>query len=187
MDEFFHTIIALTAIFAVFGFPILGILVWRILAHRERMAMIRSGAVPPGGSWQGTGYGAGYGQPGPAPGTPPGAMPGYDPFGDPRAMRGWMRAQRRAWRRGCGPYDPASELRGGIRVAFIGLALLIGLSFIGYSDGSISPGPWLLGGLIPLFVGLARIASALAGGATFANFGGFVAGGQPFTPPPGPG
>jgi hypothetical protein len=42
----------------------------------------------------------------------------------------------------------------------IGLALLTGLSFIGYHNHgrafgapTIEPGPWLLGGLIPTFVG----------------------------------
>jgi hypothetical protein len=51
---------------------------------------------------------------------------------------------------------------------------LIGLSFIGYRGGdgpfmpaSIHPGPWLLGGLIPMFVGIAQIIIALMSGAVF--------------------
>jgi hypothetical protein len=44
---------------------------------------------------------------------------------------------------------------------------LIGLSFIGYHDGTWRPGPWLLGGLIPFFVGLAQIMGAILSGASF--------------------
>ncbi|TAM76660.1 hypothetical protein EPN44_04900 [bacterium] len=60
------------------------------------------------------------------------------------------------------------QLRRGITVTFVGIALTIGLSFIGYQPGdgpfgmpSITPGPWLLGGLVPLFVGLAQVVTAL--------------------------
>jgi hypothetical protein len=63
--------------------------------------------------------------------------------------------------------------------------LLIGLSFIGYHSGdgpfgsaTIHPGPWLLGGLIPMFVGVAQIIIALLSGATF--------GAPRFGPPPPP-
>ena len=66
-------------------------------------------------------------------------------------------------------------LRRGIVTAMVGFALLIGLSFIGYHGGdgpfttaSIHPGPWLLGGLIPMFVGIAKIIIALMSGAVFA-------------------
>ena len=49
-----------------------------------------------------------------------------------------------------------------MQVAFIGFALLIGLGFIGYhGDGHFVHGPWLLGGLIPLFVGIAQIIGAV--------------------------
>jgi hypothetical protein len=62
------------------------------------------------------------------------------------------------------------QLRKGMQVAFIGLALLIGLGFIGYrGDGSFVYGPWLLGGLIPLFVGIAQIIGAVMSGATFGS------------------
>lgn len=47
-----------------------------------------------------------------------------------------------------------STLEGALTTMAIGLALTIGLSFIGL-------GPWLLGGLIPLFVGLARLLAVL--------------------------
>jgi hypothetical protein len=43
----------------------------------------------------------------------------------------------------------------------IGFALLVGLSFIDIGQ----PGPWLLGGLIPLFVGIAQVIIALLSGA----------------------
>jgi hypothetical protein len=52
-------------------------------------------------------------------------------------------------------------LRRGISVAFIGLVLLVGLSFIGWSNGHFIFGPWLLGGVIPLLAGLAQAISAL--------------------------
>jgi hypothetical protein len=61
-----------------------------------------------------------------------------------------------------------ASLARGIRTTAIGFALLIGLSFIGYhGDGEWRPGAWLLGGLVPFFVGLAQIATALLSGATF--------------------
>jgi hypothetical protein len=72
--------------------------------------------------------------------------------------------------------------------------LLIGLSFIGYHGGdgfmspaSIHPGPWLLGGLIPMFVGIAQIIIALLSGAQFGVSVPPIAGGPrggPMPPPP---
>lgn len=62
--------------------------------------------------------------------------------------------------------DPQAQLRRGIGTTCIGVALLIGLSFIGYSgDGTFRLGPWLLGGLIPMFVGIAQIINAMVAGA----------------------
>ncbi len=46
-----------------------------------------------------------------------------------------------------------AALRGGLITSAVGLALLLGLWTIGV-------GPWLLGGLIPLFIGFARIIGA---------------------------
>jgi hypothetical protein len=43
----------------------------------------------------------------------------------------------------------------------------VGLSFIGYHDGHYEVGAWLLGGLVPLFVGVAQIINAVLSGATF--------------------
>jgi hypothetical protein len=48
----------------------------------------------------------------------------------------------------------------GIGIAAIGLALSLGLYPIGFSAGEIYPlhlGPWMLGGFIPLFLGLGLI------------------------------
>ena len=60
-----------------------------------------------------------------------------------------------------------ATLAKGIRTMFIGFALLIGLSLIGcQSDAGWHPGPWLLGGLIPFFVGLSQVVIAMLSGAT---------------------
>ena len=87
-------------------------------------------------------------------------------------------------------YEAQIQLRRGIRTAFIGLALFIGLSFIGFrGDGSFVPGPWLLGGLIPMFVGVAQIISAVLSGAEFARSRTFSQGpyfGAQPPPPPQP-
>jgi hypothetical protein len=48
-------------------------------------------------------------------------------------------------------------LRKGLTLAAIGLAITIGLSFIGW-------GPWLIGGLIPLFIGIVQVAFAVLSG-----------------------
>ena len=115
--------VAALSILTIFGLPVAAFVVFRILAHRERMAMIRNGIAP---GKRGVPYMAGNPKAG-----------GYD-ADDPRVL-----------------------LRKGIRLTFIGLALSIGLSFIGFSDdGPWHLGPWMLGGLIPLFIGLAQIATA---------------------------
>ncbi len=68
-------------------------------------------------------------------------------------------------------YDGNLQLRRGISVTFIGIALTIGLAFIGYDGdgfgGHFVLGPWLLGGIIPTFAGIAQIVGSLvAGGRT---------------------
>jgi hypothetical protein len=137
-------VVAALAVTFIFGAPCAVWLVTRVLAHQERMEMLRRGISPPPNS------------------------------------REWRRAVRQGWVPG--PTAPPAantyeieanyyaqyQMRRGIQVAFVGLALLIGLGFIGYrGDGTFVYGPWLLGGLIPMFVGIAQIVSALAGGATF--------------------
>jgi hypothetical protein len=100
---------------------------------------------------------------------------GFMPPPDSREMR---RAMRKGWVPGPSANPAANQfiyetdfyaqrqLRRGISVACIGFALLIGLSFIGYHDGHVDYGPWLLGGLIPLFVGIAQIIGAALSGAS---------------------
>jgi hypothetical protein len=48
-------------------------------------------------------------------------------------------------------------LRWGIVISAIGLALSVGLYPLGFASGEIYPlhlGPWMLGGFVPLFLGL---------------------------------
>lgn len=141
------TIVPVMFFLIVIGGPIALGIVTRVLAHQERMEMLRRGFTPPP---------------------------------DPRAMRDALKYGRQAgWGPGTvpppgfvppGAYDPAyhaqAQLRRGIQVACIGCALLIGLSFIGFHDGRYVYGPWLLGGLIPMFVGIAQIITAVLAGAT---------------------
>jgi hypothetical protein len=152
MDEVWIPIIGMIC---VFGLPIGGWIVMRILDHRERMAMLQRGMMPP---------------------------PNSRMFR--RGMRDWAQQQQQQPWAGPGtmppaygyedPNSPQCLLRKGITTAMVGFALLIGLSFIGYHGGdglfqpaSIHPGPWLLGGLIPMFVGIAQIITALLSGAQF--------------------
>jgi len=51
-------------------------------------------------------------------------------------------------------------LRWGIVIASIGLALSLGLYFIGFDSADRYPlhlGPWMLGGFVPLFLGIGLI------------------------------
>jgi hypothetical protein len=161
MDE---TLIPLFAIFFIFGAPVVAFVVTRALAHRERLEMIRRGMVPP-------------------------------PRGGGRAYRAWAQQQQQQQPWSTPPPQaanwssysddsPERALHKGIRTAFIGFALLIGLSFIGGTPGAADfhGGPWLLGGLIPMFVGIAQIIIAVLSGAQFPGV-------QPqvtYTPPPPP-
>jgi hypothetical protein len=151
MDDNSDIIVPVTLFILIFGSFIVG----RVLKHRERMQMLRMGIIPPrdlrkwqkrGGPWMGAGM------PPPMPGMPMQGMPpqGYAPYEDPDSAQCTMRA--------------------GIKTSMVGLALLIGLSLIGYNPDQFPPfhpGPWLLGGLIPLFVGIAQIIIAVMAGATF--------------------
>lgn len=157
MDD---NIVAALAVTCIFGLPVMGWIVSRVLAHQERMEMLRRGVVPP-----------------------------------PNA-RDMRRAMKHGWTPGAMQQDPSNhydyypqdfyaqqQLRKGMQVAFVGLALLIGLGFIGYrGDGTYVYGPWLLGGLIPLFVGIAQIIGAVLSGASF----GPAATRQRFGPGPSP-
>lgn len=137
-------LIPLFAIIFIFGAPVAAWIVSRVLAHQERMEMLRRGITPPPNLREmrkAMKYGWTPGQPAPQP---------YNQY----AYESEYYAQQ--------------QLRRGIQVAFIGLAITIGLSFIGYhDDGRFVYGPWLLGGLIPLFVGIAQIVGAVLSGAHF--------------------
>jgi hypothetical protein len=164
-------LVALVAILVIFGAPMGIWILHKIHSHTERMEMIRRGMAPP--------------PPGVPRDLPPpnfGAMP---PPNVPPGRRMYYRS---------GQYEYTSEdyyyaqrqLRRGITVALIGFALLLGLSTIGPLSGIGPVGPWLLGGLVPLFVGIAQIISAVLNGA---RLPGFIPGGawsQPtnFGPPP---
>jgi len=142
----YSDLIPLAAIFFIFGAPVAAWIISRVLGHQERMEMLRRGIVPPPNAREMRkamkfGWTPNASQPGAAP-----SQYLYEPD---------LYAQQ--------------QLRRGIQVAFIGFALLIGLGFIGYrSDGQYVYGPWLLGGLIPMFVGIAQIVGAVLSGASFA-------------------
>ncbi|GAC1543383.1 MAG: hypothetical protein NVS3B16_09640 [Vulcanimicrobiaceae bacterium] len=125
-------LVPLAAIFCLFGLPVIAFVAFRVLAHRERMAMIRGGFAP-GKADARVAYAA-------------------QPYSSEAAH---------------------TTLRKGITLSFIGFAITLGLSFIGLQEvgggglpGSWHPGPWLIGGLVPLFVGLAQVVIALLSGAT---------------------
>ncbi len=155
-------LVPLFGIFFVFGAPVLAFVIFRVLAHRERIEMIRHGVAP--GFAQRDWKAARAATP-----AGPLAQPEDETCADPRRM-----------------------LRKGITLTFIGLALLTGLSFIGMHDNgtgyTFHPGPWLLGGLIPMFIGMAQVIIALLSGATLAPSN-YAAGPPPNlygvpTPPP---
>jgi len=75
-----------------------------------------------------------------------------------------------------GEPDPSAQaiLRKGISIACIGLAIWLGLQV------GLGSGPWILGGLIPMFVGIAQIIIAVMSGAQF----GPARPQQAFGPPP---
>jgi len=162
-------LVPLFGIIFLFGAPVAAWIVSRVLAHQERIEMIRRGMVPPPDSRLYRGMQRRGWQPGPIPPPPPG--PGLGPVPTPPG----------------GYYDDGfyaqSQMRKGVMVTMVGFALLIGLSFIGYrGDGRVDFGPWLLGGLIPMFVGIAQIINALLNGARFPGMQMGAAGPTPQTP-----
>jgi hypothetical protein len=169
-------VVAALAIICIFGLPIAAWIVFRAFRFLERMEMIKHGIVPPPDAQFGFGRARAYRM-----------------WAEQQATRGaapWQQQtqtvpppQPGAW--GCGPDDDAQRaLYKGIRLAMIGFALLIGLSFIGGTPGSSSfhGGPWLLGGLIPMFVGIAQIIIAVLSGA---QLPGVQSAGMYGPPPPG--
>ena len=169
MEDILGPLIPIFFIVFLFG----GWIFSRMMKHRERMEMLRMGIIPPRDMrrWRKHG-GANWG---------PGMMP--PPSGMPPPPRAPMPPN----------YPNLDEqdyaqctLRAGIKTTMVGLALTIGFSFIGYHADEfppIHPGPWLLGGLIPMFVGIAQIINALISGATF----GTRSPQMPPPPPPNPG
>lgn len=56
--------------------------------------------------------------------------------------------------------NPKGLLRWGIIITALGIALTLGLYPIGFIAGSLYPlylGPWMLGGFVPLFLGLGLV------------------------------
>jgi hypothetical protein len=161
---------AMAAIFVpicLFGLPVAAIIFSRYLRHQERMEMLRRGIVPPpdmsrrayrewrraGGTW-------------PPPGSPP---PQAQPYVQPPPTVAWTAVED----------DPQRALMKGIRLALIGLGLTMAF---GYAFGGYRGNPILLGGLIPMFVGVAQIIIAMLSGAQ-------LPGAEPrmtFIPPPQP-
>ena len=165
MGDHGDSIVAVFAIFCIFGLPVVGWIAIRTFRFLERMEMIKHGMVPPPES-------------------------GFWGFGRRRAWREWTLHQEQhqmQWapgRTGSCDDDPQQALFKGIRLALIGLALFIGLSFVGGTPGTpgFRYGPWLLGGLIPMFVGIAQIIVAVLSGAQIPG----AAGRATFVPPPPP-
>lgn len=162
-------LVAIVAILIIFGAPIGVWMLSKIHAHTERMEMIRRGMAPP------------------PPGIPPNLTPpnfGAMPPPNVAGKRGYYPPQYEDY------YYAQRQLRRGIQVACIGFALLLGLSTIGPLSGN-PVGPWLLGGLVPMFVGIAQIVNAVLNGARLPGFGAGATWSQPtnFGPPPnvGPG
>jgi hypothetical protein len=161
-------VVALFGITLLFGAPVAAWIISRVLAHQERIEMIRRGFVPPPDP-RAVRRAArmGYQMPPPGPFAPPPPAAGVYPPGPPPNVND-----------DC--YYPQTQLRKGIMVALIGLAITIGLGTIGHG----TPGPWLLGGLIPMFVGIGQVISALLNGAHLPGITTGTAGYTAYTPPP---
>ena len=170
------SIAAVAAFMFVFGAPVLAFIVSRVLRHQERLEMLRRGMMPPEfdkrayRAWRKSG----------APWPPPGSSA-------QTAQTPWPQAAQANWQPR-NDDDAQFALYKGIRIAAVGLALVIGLSFIGGTPGSpdFRGGPWLLGGLIPMFVGIAQILIAVLSGAQLPGVQGRTTFIPPPYPPPGP-
>jgi hypothetical protein len=159
------------AVILIFGGPLAALIVWRVLAHQERIEMIRRGMMPPPDPRIMGGWRPGYG-PGPFP-SPGGSDPSCMYASSPGAPEPDYYAQ--------------AQLRKGVMLTMVGFALLLGLSFIGPLNRIFFFGPWMLGGLIPMFVGVAQIINALLNGARLPSSWGSWGppGSQRYAPPPG--
>jgi hypothetical protein len=161
------TIAPILAIIFFVGLPVSGWIYRMYLKHEERMEMLRRGIVPPPEfsdkrmyrAWRRAG----------SPWPPPG-MTAQTPFVQPQPQpQPWSSPED----------DPQRALYKGIRLTLVGLALTIGL---GIAFGGYSGNPAILGGLIPMFVGIAQIIVAILSGAQLPG----VMPAQTFIPPPQP-
>ena len=173
MESVSDNMAAVIFVLVLFGAPVTAWIVSRVFAHKERMAMISRGFIPPPTNGFGT-----KGMPPPTWAPQPGPMPPPPPNAGKRTPYA--------------PYDDyyyaQTQMRKGVRLTLIGLALLIGLGTIGHGY----PGPWLLGGLVPMFVGIAQVINAALSGAPVPFLGNMNAPHQPSNfgpapPPPPPG
>ncbi|MGD0051139.1 MAG: hypothetical protein ABSD03_04860 [Vulcanimicrobiaceae bacterium] len=149
------------AVILIFGAPVAAWIISRVLRHQEQMEYLRRGMVPP-------------------------------PHVSGRAFRRWYREMNRTGAAGAPPPpfattpvtppqmpyyppgdDPQQALFKGIRTAIIGLGILVGVSFFGGTWGTADfhGGPWLLFGLVPMFVGIAQIIIAVLSGAQLPGVG----------------
>jgi len=136
------------AIVCIFGGPVVAWIVMRVLKHHERMEMLRRGMMPPPDFTDKNAYKAWRraGPPWPPPGAP---QQQWTPQPAPTA---WATPED----------DPQRALYKGIRLALIGFAITLGL---GIAFHGFSGNPFILGGLIPMFVGIAQIIIAVLSGA----------------------
>lgn len=142
MEHLAEVLVPIVGIVVIFGLPLSYVIVNRVFSHQERVEMIRRGMVPPPDPRWSRRAGS-YAMP------PQGdCVPDYGSYG-------------------YGHWQADRALRKGVTLTMIGFALLVGLSFIDIGR----PGPWLLGGLIPLFIGIAQVIIAVMSGARFGPFG----------------
>ena len=178
MDD---NVVGAIAIIAVIGLPVAGWIVSIVFRHHERMEMLRRGIIPPPmfdkrayREWRRSG----------APWPPPGAGQ-QSAWGQPHAAQPpqpppWVPAPED---------DPQRALHKGIRIALIGFGLTLGL---GAAFGGFRGNPIILGGLVPMFVGIAQIIIAVLSGAQMPGVAPRVTlipppPPQPGAPPPPPG
>lgn len=156
------------AILMVFGLPLAYGIISRVFAHHERLEMIRRGiAPPPDPRWMRKMAKSKWYDPATYGATPYWVQPPQQPYVAPPAYDPY----------GYTLYQANRQLRSGIVVTLVGFAILVGLSLIHPGH----PGAELLGGLIPLFIGIAQIILALLSGA---RFGAFTLGPAQAPPPP---
>jgi hypothetical protein len=161
-----ENVVGALAIVCIFGGPVAAWIVMRVLKHQERMEMLRRGMMPPPEFAGKAAYRA-WRQSG-SPWPPPG-MPQQPWTPQPAPTAGWVAPED----------DPQRALYKGIRLALIGFAITagLGIAFHGFSGN-----PIILGGLIPMFVGVAQIIIAVLSGAQLPG----VDPRTTFIPPPQP-